>query len=458
MIPTLYRRAALALAAALLAAAPAARAAQLVVTSLADTPVAGACTLREAMAAAAANADVGGCVCSGAYGDDRIGFAISGTLTLGATLQAGAGRLVIDGSGQRVTISGNRAWRVLQILDSARLELRRLTIADGVNTALLAQSNSELTIADSTFVGHQAAASGSVLWHMGSLPPQGRLDIRNSSFVGNGGGNVVVVYGNPDMPILLEHNTFTGNAASGGVLSQFSGALRNNLLAGNGGPNCGPANFSDAGGNLDDGASCRFNAPTSQSATPAGLDPAGLADHGGATLTVARCRATVDPFGCPGASQAIDAANGCPLGADQRGVARPQDGNAGGIAGCDIGAYEVAPTWPFRGLLAPIDNAPVVNAMKAGAAAPVKFSLGGNRGLAIFAGGYPQAQFTACTGGMADAVEQTLAAGASSLQYDAASDIYACVWKTDKAWSGRCATLVLRFIDGSEHAALFQFK
>lgn len=41
-----------------------------------------------------------------------------------------------------------------------------------------------------------------------------------------------------------------------------------------------------------------------------------------------------------------------------------------------------AATFPFNGFFLPVNNLPTFNAMKAGAAVPVKFSLGGARGLA----------------------------------------------------------------------------
>ena len=40
--------------------------------------------------------------------------------------------------------------------------------------------------------------------------------------------------------------------------------------------------------------------------------------------------------------------------------------------------------WPWEGFFAPVDPMPVVNTVKAGQAIPMKFSLGGDRGLAIF--------------------------------------------------------------------------
>jgi hypothetical protein len=116
--------------------------------------------------------------------------------------------------------------------------------------------------------------------------------------------------------------------------------------------------------------------------------------------------------------------------------------------------------WSFTGFFDPVENAPVVNQMKAGRAVPVKFSLGGDRGLEIFASGYPQVVSTSCSSNAPlDVVDETLAADASKLTYDAATGQYSYVWKTDKAWSGSCRKLVLKFTDGSPaHTLLFSFK
>jgi len=48
-------------------------------------------------------------------------------------------------------------------------------------------------------------------------------------------------------------------------------------------------------------------------------------------------------------------------------------------------------------------------------------------------------------------------AGSSTLQYNAASDAYTWVWKTESAWKG-CRTLTLALDDGTHHTALFTFK
>jgi hypothetical protein len=56
-----------------------------------------------------------------------------------------------------------------------------------------------------------------------------------------------------------------------------------------------------------------------------------------------------------------------------------------------------------------------------------------------------------------DPVEQTVTAGGSSLSYNAASDTYSYVWKTQKTCTG-CRKLTLTFADGSVEEAIFQFK
>ena len=111
----------------------------------------------------------------------------------------------------------------------------------------------------------------------------------------------------------------------------------------------------------------------------------------------------------------------------------------------------------FAGFFQPIDNG-VLNRMKAGRAVPVKFSLGGDYGLDIFAAGYPRVTTISCEGNAtADPIEETETAGGSTLTYDAASDRYQYVWKTEKSWAGSCRRLELKFSDGSVHTALFDF-
>jgi hypothetical protein len=115
--------------------------------------------------------------------------------------------------------------------------------------------------------------------------------------------------------------------------------------------------------------------------------------------------------------------------------------------------------YPFRGFFQPVDDMPTLNALQAGRAVPVKFALGGDRGLGILASGYPASQRIACDANApVDSVEQTLASSSSSLSYDPVTGQYAYVWKTEKSWAGTCRELVLRLVDGTEHRARFQLR
>ncbi len=115
--------------------------------------------------------------------------------------------------------------------------------------------------------------------------------------------------------------------------------------------------------------------------------------------------------------------------------------------------------YPFGGFRSPIAAPPTLNALKAGAAVPVKFSLGGNQGLAILAPGYPQSQQIDCSTLVPQgSPAATTAAGASGLRYDATSGQYIYTWKTDKAWAGTCRAFILKLADRTTHEAAFKFS
>ena len=114
--------------------------------------------------------------------------------------------------------------------------------------------------------------------------------------------------------------------------------------------------------------------------------------------------------------------------------------------------------FPFRGFLGPVDNPPTLNRVKAGKVVPVKFSLGGDRGLGILATGSPSSERVACDpAAPIDDVEATLANARTKLSYAAAPDTYTYAWATDRTWRGTCRRFVLRLVDGSAHVALFRF-
>jgi hypothetical protein len=115
--------------------------------------------------------------------------------------------------------------------------------------------------------------------------------------------------------------------------------------------------------------------------------------------------------------------------------------------------------YAFKGFFRPIDNLPLLNIVTPGSAIPVKFSLGGNQGLAIFQAGYPASSPVPCDGNEPGTViDETATAGSSSLTYDPASDQYSYVWKTETSWKGSCRMLVVRLNDGTEHLAKFSFR
>ena len=141
---------------------------------------------------------------------------------------------------------------------------------------------------------------------------------------------------------------------------------------------------------------------------------------------------------------------------------------AGGVGDLRITVYTVAASrwnfavvapYAFGGFKPPVDGGGVRNLAKAGSAIPVTFGLGGDRGTAIFTAGSPASRRVVCdTSAPVDAIEETVTAGATSLTYNAGSDTYRYVWKTDRAWAGTCRTLILSFGDGSHQSGLFQFR
>jgi hypothetical protein len=112
----------------------------------------------------------------------------------------------------------------------------------------------------------------------------------------------------------------------------------------------------------------------------------------------------------------------------------------------------------FTGFFAPVDNPPTKNSVKAGAAVPVRFSLGGDFGSGIFAAGSPTTQTVNCstlTSAPTDAIEETVTANESGLSYSKANGVYTYTWKSQKSWTG-CRELTLRFVDGTKRVAYFQ--
>ena len=131
------------------------------------------------------------------------------------------------------------------------------------------------------------------------------------------------------------------------------------------------------------------------------------------------------------------------------------DGDGLGDA-CDP---RTAISYRFSGFFAPVANPPQDNVATAGAAIPIKFSLAGYQGLDVLAKDSPRSREVPCDSDSSHSdVDVGEASGSSRLTYDAGSDQYVYVWKTDKAWKGSCRAFELILRDGARHSANFRFS
>jgi YVTN family beta-propeller protein len=122
----------------------------------------------------------------------------------------------------------------------------------------------------------------------------------------------------------------------------------------------------------------------------------------------------------------------------------------------------VAP-FSFTGLFSPVDAPPALNQVRAGAGVPVKFRLGGDKGLDVLASDYPRSQKIECgSSDLVDPIEETVSTGKSTLHYDERADEYTYAWKTQASYAkdpnqGPCRQLVVRLDDGTTRRANFKF-
>jgi hypothetical protein len=268
---------------------------------------------------------------------DMITFACSGTITLTSTLSIErkgreAGRLTLGGSGQSVILDGGNKVRVLQV-KGMHLALKGLTVANGKTDesggGLFMSQSSEVTIDNCTFSGN-AASHGGGLFNDG-----GKVTITNCTFFGNtvsawGGG----LYNNFGGEASISFSTFVNNTATiaGGLANGYpplriSATIVANNIAKFRRQNCFDK-VTSMGFNLESSADCGFSNPKShdQENIDPTLDPSGLQNNGGATLTIALY------VGSPAIG--VVPIQMCPP-TDQRGYLRPE-----GLSFCDIGAFQ----------------------------------------------------------------------------------------------------------------------
>lgn len=271
-----------------------------------------------------------------------------------------SGTLILENS-QVISNSTNGAgggvygWNTSHTtLNNSLIEGNEASLGGGVFTSDV------LVLADSTFSGNSAANGGGGVYLSG-----GEADLNSSTLTNNhsdsiggaiynsSGGitltNVTVsansadnytglanVGGSAAATVLnstFAHNIATGTGLHYGGIASISSStvtLSHTLFRNNGDRNClASGAWTSSGYNLADDFYCDLHGTGDLEGEDALLGD--LADNGGTTETHALLAG----------SPAIDAGNNATCAAtDQRGVARPFDGDSSGTAVCDIGAFE----------------------------------------------------------------------------------------------------------------------
>jgi len=240
----------------------------------------------------------------------------------GGAIKRGSGKLAVTNS----SFSSNSA-RSGGAIASVNLTVTNSTFANnsagaadvGGSGGAIDAGAGVAAVSNSTFFGNSSTANG------GAIYSAYQLTVTNCTFSNNSAADDVPGFGPGGAAI---HYLFVGGQV------ELSNTVIANSLSGE---NCvGLGSGADRGHNIDSGSSCDFDSSKgSFSDTDPKLDPAGLADNGGPTQTIA---VLAD-------SPAINGGNSraCSMppvgGYDQRGWARTGFGSGS----CTIGAYEFYP-------------------------------------------------------------------------------------------------------------------
>jgi hypothetical protein len=391
---------------------------------------------------------------------------------LPSTLPGGAsfGQLDGDGKPDVVVAEGGDARRLTVWRGNGQGLMDRTPLT---HVALPAAAT-RVEVADMTGDGASdlVAATGDRLWlgrgngrggfatavEIGGVAGDGAQEIVLADVDRNGRDDVALVDG-AQVQVLLNAGggSFVSSRHDAGVTrprrlaaADFDGDGAQDLVVGGDGFVSVLRNRTDAGTPLPPDEAPDTTAPAIDVASPA----AGAVVELGAELRAA--------FGCTDADSGVasctgSVADGALLPTDAVGehALTVDASDHAGNAATATRTYRVI--WPFTGFLAPVNAAPTLNAVAAGRAVPLRFSLGADRGLEVVAA--VRSQQVACADGApVDALEESAPAGASGLTYEAGAGRYLLPWKTSEAWTGTCRQLALELADGSTHRATFKFR
>lgn len=201
---------------------------------------------------------------------------------------------------------GGGIYGVLSKIDIEQSSIIQNTAAEAVGGMALAEVGGDLWIFDST-VGENSAPKSGGIWTAGSILAGNITVYKNSSTTSGFAGGI---------------DTATSNT--------YDMQISNSAIAKNIGGDCDVQEVKSFGGNLDSDSTCAFTASTDLP----GQDP-GFSSLAQSVYQAASKTSVVVDNG----SGTIGGASAC-SGADEKGNARPIDGNGDGTALCDIGAME----------------------------------------------------------------------------------------------------------------------